>query len=156
MLLTITLILMLLGIIGIFIPIIPDLPLLLLAGIIYGYYTEFQILPAYFYIITIVIVVFGYIIEYSSSFIVLKKIKAHKNVMLGAILGALIGLVLFFPIGIIVGPIIGTLLFEYYYTKDMNKAIKTTFYVILGNVGSMFVKVIMGIFVIILFLSYVM
>ncbi|GAB0157317.1 DUF456 domain-containing protein [Chryseobacterium sp. Alg-005] len=121
----ICLILLLLGIIGTFLPILPGLVLSLCGLLIYKFGTDSDLSMIYiwiFGILTAVSAVLNYIIPARTN----RKYGGTRWGSIGSIIGTIIGM--FFPpigflIGMFAGVFVGELLHD---SKDMDKALKST------------------------------
>ncbi|MEP5254431.1 MAG: DUF456 domain-containing protein [Winogradskyella arenosi] len=137
------LLLMLLGIIGSFLPILPG-PLTSWAGLLVLHFTEGVSLSLTFLIVTLLFAIFIYVLDYIIPAMGTKRFGGSKAGMLGTTLGLLIGLISPIPFGIIIGPFIGALIGEMLHRNDFNKALKAAFGAFLGFIASTFLKFIMA------------
>ncbi|MFL9833491.1 DUF456 domain-containing protein [Chryseobacterium terrae] len=120
-----SIILLILGILGTFLPILPGLVLSLAGLLIYKYGTDSDLSVLYiwsFVILTLASAVLNYIIPAKTN----RKYGGTRWGSIGSVIGTIVGL--FFPpigflIGMFVGVFIGELLHD---SKDMNKALKST------------------------------
>ncbi|WP_299521056.1 DUF456 domain-containing protein [Winogradskyella sp.] len=135
--------LMLLGILGSFLPVIPG-PLTSWAGFLVLHFTEGVQLSNTFLIVTLIIAIFIYVLDYIIPAIGTKRFGGSKAGMIGTTLGLLVGL-FFPPFGIIIGPFIGALIGEMIHRNDTNKALKAAFGSFLGFIASTFLKFIVAI-----------
>ncbi|MBC2844214.1 DUF456 domain-containing protein [Winogradskyella flava] len=138
------LLLMLLGIVGSFLPIIPG-PLTSWVGLLVLHYTDGVQLSQTFLIVTLLVAIFIYILDYIIPAIGTKRFGGSKSGMIGTTLGLVIGLLSPIPFGIIIGPFVGALVGEMIHRNDMEKAIKAAFGSFLGFVASTFLKFIVAI-----------
>jgi len=129
-LLILGIILMLIGIIGCLVPVLPGPPLSFLGLILlqvskFGNFssTTLIVLAA----ITIVVTVLDYIVPIWGT----KKFGGSKYGTRGATVGLIIGLFLG-PVGIIVGPLLGAIVGELIFKDDMGYAVKAGFGSLLG------------------------
>lgn len=146
------LVVMIIGLVGVIAPFVPGLPLMYASYLIYGFLTEWEKVN----LTTIVIfgiVTFGSILlDISAGAIGAKKYGASKSGFWGAILGALFGSVVFnFP-GLFFGPIIGAFIGELIDGKPHPLAARATWGTFLGLVTGSFVKLIIGISMLSVFL----
>jgi uncharacterized protein YqgC (DUF456 family) len=123
-------ILMILGIIGCLVPVLPGPPLSFL-GIILLHITRF----GHFSKTTLIILAGIAVVVTIMDFIVpvwgTKKFGGSKYGIRGATVGLIAGL-FFGPIGIIIGPLIGAFVGEMLFKDDMNYALKAGFGSLLG------------------------
>ncbi|MEF3077841.1 DUF456 domain-containing protein [Winogradskyella poriferorum] len=151
-LVTLGVLLMILGILGSFLPIIPG-PLTSWFGILVLHFTEGVQLSNTFLIVTLVIAILIYVLDYIIPAIGTKRFGGSKEGMIGTTLGLVIGLITPIPFGIIIGPFIGALVGEMIHRNDINKALKAAFGSFLGFVASTFLKFIVAIIYLGLFIA---
>lgn len=129
-LLILGIILMLIGIIGCLVPVLPGPPLSFL-GLILLHVSRFgQFTPAVLIVmasITVVVSVLDYIVPIWGT----KRFGGSKYGTRGATVGLIIGLFLG-PVGIILGPLIGAVVGELIFKDDMSYALKAGFGSLLG------------------------
>lgn len=129
-LLILGIILMLIGIIGCLVPVLPGPPLSYL-GLIMLHVTRFgQFSPTLLIVmaaITVIVSILDYIVPVWGT----KKFGGSKYGTRGAAVGLIIGLFLG-PVGIIAGPLIGAVVGELIFKDDMKYAIRAGFGSLLG------------------------
>jgi uncharacterized protein YqgC (DUF456 family) len=136
--------LMLLGIAGSFLPVIPG-PLTSWAGLLVLHLTEGVEMSPTFLIVTLLISVFVYILDYIIPVIGTKRFGGSRLGMIGTTLGLIVGLLSPIPFGIVIGPFIGALVGEMIHRNDFDKAMKAAFGSFLGFIASTFMKFITAI-----------
>ena len=140
----IALLLMILGILGSFLPVLPG-PLTSWAGLLLLHFTEGVELSQTFLITTLLVAVFIYILDYIIPAIGTKRFGGSRAGMIGTTLGLVVGIFSPIPFGIIIGPFIGALIGEMIHRNDMKKALKAAFGSFLGFITSTFLKFIVAI-----------
>jgi len=136
-------ILILVGLVGCILPIIPGPPLSFL-GILMMHFTSRIQYEKNFLLMWFVIVVAVTILDYLIPIWGTKKFGGTKRGVWGATLGLIVGL-FFGPIGIIVGPFVGAVIGELTKSEDMNKAIKSGIGSLVGFLfGSVFKFIVSG------------
>ena len=153
MILTITLIIMFIGIIGILMPIVPNLPIIWLGAFFYAFFTNFEIVDKNFLILLGIIAVIGFLLDYFSGILGAKKFGATKWGIIGSIIGGIIGFIILNIFGLIIGSFLGTLLLEYAQVKSFKQALKSGMGVFIGFLGGMIIKVILSFTMIGIFLG---
>jgi len=147
---------MLLGIIGSFLPIIPG-PLTSWFGLLILHFTDAVPNNWTFLIITLIIAIIIWLIDYIIPALGTKKFGGSKAGMLGTIIGLLVAI--FFPIlgffGIIIWPFIGALVGELLNKSDSNTAIKAAFGSLIGFLTGTFLKFVVSIIYLGLFIMKV-
>ncbi len=135
---------MLLGIVGSFLPILPG-PLTSWVGLLILHFTEGIQMSYTFLIVTLVIAIAIWILDYIIPAIGTKKFGGSRAGMLGTTIGLIVGLLSPIPFGIIIGPFVGALIGEMIHRNDFNKAIKAAFGSFLGFIASTFLKFIVAV-----------
>ena len=123
-LLVLAIILMLAGLIGCVIPVLPGPPISFL-GLIVLNFTHFANFTANFLILFGIITVIVFVIDYFVPIWGVKKFGGSKVGVIGATTGFFIGLFVFPPWGIIVGVFFGAVIAEFIKSKDSNKSLKS-------------------------------
>ncbi len=147
-------ILMVLGIIGSFLPVLPG-PLTSWIGLLVLHFTEAIPTNWTFLIITLIIAIAIWVLDYIIPAIGTKKFGGSKYGMVGTTIGLLVGLFSPIPGGIIIGPFVGALVGELIYDNDSNKALKAAFGSFLGFLTSTFLKFVVALIFLGLYISEV-
>ncbi|SDI72143.1 hypothetical protein SAMN05421846_11289 [Chryseobacterium taeanense] len=120
------LILLFLGILGTFLPILPGLLLSICGLLIYKFGTDADLPILYiwvFVILTIASVVLNYVIPAKTN----QKYGGTRWGSIGSIVGTIVGIFLPIPLGFLVGMFAGVFIGELLHdSKDLNKALKST------------------------------
>ncbi len=116
--------LIILGLLGCFLPILPGPPLSYL-GLLLLSFTRWGNIESAILIWMAIIVVLVTILDYILPVWTTKKIGGTKRGVWGATLGLILGLFIFPPWGIIIGPFVGAFLGEISADKDNRKALKS-------------------------------
>jgi uncharacterized protein YqgC (DUF456 family) len=130
LLLTGAIILMILGIIGCLLPVLPGPPLSFV-GILLLHFSRFAEFSRERLIILAIIAVVVTILDYIVPIWGTRRFGGSKYGVRGATVGLIIGLLLG-PAGIIVGPFLGAFVGELIYKDDVNYALKAGFGSLLG------------------------
>ena len=134
-------ILIIVGLIGCFIPIIPGPPLSFLALVLLQlssnppFSTDFLV---WWLIITIIVTVLDYIIPVFGT----KKLGGSKWGIIGSAVGLILGLIFFQVIGLIIGPALGAWIGETLAGKSGEAAVKAALGSFLGFIAGTFIKLI--------------
>jgi len=123
-------IMMVVGIIGCLVPVLPGPPLSYI-GIILLHFTKFADFSSTILVTLAVIAVVVSILDYIVPIWGTKKFGGSKYGARGATVGLIIGLFLG-PLGIIIGPLIGAVVGELIFRDDMKYAVKAGFGSLLG------------------------
>jgi uncharacterized protein YqgC (DUF456 family) len=144
-------IIMLVGLAGCILPMLPGTPLVFIGVYVYAWLTGFTIISRNLIIIFLILTVVSVVIEYISSSIGSKKFGASKLGFIGAFVGAVIG-IFFVPWGIIIGPFLGALIGELISGKKLKEAFRAGGGAVLGFFGGTFLKIVIS-FVMIAFFT---
>jgi uncharacterized protein YqgC (DUF456 family) len=134
-------ILMLVGLAGCVLPMLPGAPLVFIGIYIYAWLTGFTIISRNLIIVFLILTTISVVMEYISSSLGAKKLGASKLGFLGALVGAIVG-VFFVPWGIILGPLLGALLGELITGKKIKEALKAGGGAVLGFFGGVLLKLV--------------
>ena len=129
-LLVIAIVLMILGIAGCLLPILPGPPLTYL-GLVVLHFTRFADISRNLFIVLGVVAVVVTVIDYIVPIWGTRHFGGSKYGMRGATVGLIIGLFLG-PAGIIIGPFLGAVVGELIFKDDIRYAIKAGFGSLLG------------------------
>ncbi|RZN84226.1 MAG: DUF456 domain-containing protein [Winogradskyella sp.] len=138
------LLLMVLGLAGSFLPVLPG-PLTSWAGLFVLSYASGINISTTFLIITFIVALIIFILDYIIPAVGTKRFGGSKSGMIGTTLGLIIGLLSPIPFGVIIGPFVGALIGELMHKNDVNRATKAAFGSFLGFVTSTFLKFIVAV-----------
>ena len=139
-LITIGFLLILTGIVGSFIPIIPG-PIAGWLGLFVVYQSSFLNLDYLFFGITFVIAISVFILDYIIPSIGAKKFGGSKSGVIGSTLGTIIGIIFLGPIGIIIGAFLGAFVGELFKNRSNTRiAFKAAIGTLIGYLGGIFLK----------------
>ncbi|WP_027138381.1 DUF456 domain-containing protein [Gaetbulibacter saemankumensis] len=147
-------ILMLLGLIGSFLPVIPG-PLSSWAGFLTLYFSKSVELSKTFLLITFLVAFLIWILDYIIPALGTKHFGGSKYGMIGTSIGLVVGLLAPIPGGIIIGPFIGALIGELYHKNDTKIALKAAFGSFIGFLGSTLIKFITCVAYLIMFIGII-
>ncbi|MCR9181738.1 MAG: DUF456 domain-containing protein [Flavobacteriaceae bacterium] len=139
LLVSIGFILMLVGILGSILPVLPGVPISWL-GLLMIYLTPSVPMDWLFLSITGVLAIFLYVLDYIIPAIGTKRFGGSRYGMIGATVGLLVGIIAPIPFGIIIGPFAGAYLGELLNTKTRHNALKAAFGSFVGFLASTFMK----------------
>ena len=139
-LITIGFLLILMGIAGSFIPIIPG-PIAGWFGLFVIYQSSFLNLDYFFLGITFFIAFSVFILDYVIPSIGAKKFGGSKSGVIGSTLGTIIGIIFLGPIGIIIGAFFGAFVGELFKNRSNTRiAFKAAIGTLIGYLGGIFLK----------------
>lgn len=144
-------ILMLIGLIGCILPMLPGTPLIFIGIYIYAWLGGFTLISKNLILIFLAMTTISVLIEYTSSSIGAKRLGASKLGFLGALVGTVVG-VFFIPWGLILGPLLGALIGELITGKKIKEALRAGGGAALGFFGGTLLKIVIS-FVMIAFFT---
>ena len=144
--------LMILGIIGSFLPVLPG-PITSWFGFLSLYLSNSIEVSKKLLIITLIVATIIWTLGYFIPAIGTKKFGGSKYGMMGTTAGLIIGLIAPIPGGILIGPFLGAFVGELLNKSDSKIAIKAAFGSLLGFLTSAFIKFIVAIIFLGIFLS---
>lgn len=145
---------MLVGLIGAVVPVIPGALLIFITTLVYAVITDFQEITKDTLIVLLIITAVTYLLEWLSTTFGVKRMGGSLWGVLGAFVGMIVGLVI--PgaglIGFIVGAFAGAVIFELIIGKTTNEAFKAGLGSFIGFLAGGIIKLILcsvmiGIFV---------
>lgn len=143
--------LMIIGVIGTFVPFLPGSPLIFAGTLIYGIYDQFQHLTVTATLVIFTMMIISLLVDYFSGVIGAKSFGASKYGNWGALVGGITGL-FWLPLGLILGPLIGAVVGELYYKKDLSIALRSGIGTLAGILGGAILKLIISIAMVVTFI----
>lgn len=139
-------ILLVIGVIGSIIPVIPGPPISYAAVLLMHFFTSYQF-DSYFLTTLASIVVFVTFLDYWLQFEGVKRLGGGKKATNGTIIGLLVGIFAFPPIGILVGPFLGAYIGAKMEDKS-EESLKIAFGAIIGFLVGTFLKLFISGFIV--------
>lgn len=139
LLITISVLLILIGILGSVVPILPGPPIAF-CGLVLVQFTSKHPFSVEFLIIFGFLAIVSAIIDNVLPVYATKKFNGSKKGVWGSAIGLIIGLFIFPPFGIIIGPMVGAFLGEILDGKSPNNSIKPAFGSFIGFLSSIFLR----------------
>ncbi len=151
-----TLLIMLLGAVGTFLPFLPGTPIIFTAALGYAIYEGFKEITVVVLIVLFVLMAVTFAVDYFAGAVGAKKYGASKYGTWGSFLGGIIG-VLFLNIpGLIVGPFIGAVAGEMFNGQSFNSAFRVGLGTMVGLAGGAVLKFVFAIAMIAVYLKSVL
>ena len=105
-----------------------------------------------FLIITLIVAIVIWILDYIIPAMGTKRFGGSRAGMIGTSIGLVLGLLSPIPLGIIIGPFVGALVGELINKSEFDKALKAAFGSFLGFLASTFLKFMVALFFLGLFI----
>lgn len=155
--LVLSIIVMLVGLAGTIVPVLPGIPIIWAAILGYGFFSGWSQYGLTAMIVTGFLAALSIIVDQLASVMGAKKFGASRAGMIGAVVGAIIGIILLTPIiGLIVGTFLGAMMCELVFSRqDLKKAMASGTGALLGFLAGSLFKFMLGMGLIAFFLSAV-
>lgn len=127
------------GLVGTVLPLLPGVPFSLAGLILYAWFTNFQNVTVLGVIIFSILTAITILLDFFAPAMGAKSYKASKAGSIGSLLGAFFGIFFLGPIGIFLGPLIGGFLGEYLANPDKQHAMRAAWGAFVGMmIGTLF------------------
>lgn len=133
-------VLVLVGLAGSVLPLLPGVPLIFIGILIYGWATHFMLLEVGFIALALVLTILAAVIDWVAGSLGARRYGASRWGVAGALLGGLVGVVTVGPLGLILGTFIGALLGEVLAGRTTGEAVRAGWGSLLGLVGGTAVR----------------
>jgi uncharacterized protein YqgC (DUF456 family) len=150
--LILSLIIIAIGYLGIFLPVLPGLPLVLVGVFVYALSTGFSQISLGWFLLFAILTALGLLGDYVVGLFTVKKMGASKPGIYGAVIGSIVGLVLGSLPGLIAGQFIGMVAGEIYYGKKFPNSLKSGAGVFLGYILGTALKLLIATIITVIFL----
>jgi uncharacterized protein YqgC (DUF456 family) len=151
--LVLAIIVMLVGLAGSFLPIIPGLPIIFFSFLGYGLYTGWVEYGFSTMLVVGIIVAISVVLDQLASMMGAKKFGAGKAGMIGSIVGAILGGIFFSLPGLIAGTFLGAAIFELVFARrDVAESLKAGLGALIGFLASSLFKFLLGLILIAIFI----
>lgn len=146
--------LMILGIIGVLVPVLPGIPFMFLIAVIFGFVTKFADLKTIELIILALIAGLSLTIDYTTGLFGARYGGATKQSIILGFIGLILGTIIFPPLGGIIGLFLAILFSELYIKKDKTKAFKAASGGLIGSLAGIILNLILALLFITLFIWF--
>jgi uncharacterized protein YqgC (DUF456 family) len=135
---------MLIGLVSTFIPVIPDLGLILISALGYGLLVGWGENGWWLFTIIVVLAIVGQAAEMFVSGAGARRGGASWPSTIGGLTAGMVGLLVFGPIGLIAGLLLGTFLLEFIRHQNAEESLRAMFGMGIGYGASLVVKLLLG------------
>ncbi|MGB2697721.1 MAG: DUF456 family protein, partial [Candidatus Zixiibacteriota bacterium] len=137
------LLIMLIGLAGVFLPVLPGIPLIFGGALLYGFLTGFKEITVNLILVFAGLTLFSLVIDYFANYLGVKKMGGGRPGAFGAVFGLILGI--FVGVwGIVIFPFLFAVLFELLAGKKETQALKAGTGAFLGLLFGGLVKFILG------------
>lgn len=150
--LIISLLIMLGGLAGIVLPIIPSTPVIWAGVFLYAVCDRFETIGWSLLLIFAILTIVSLILDYLGGVIGAKKYGATRWGLIGSVIGGIAGFFMGGIVGLVFGPFFGAVLFELIFGKDLRGAFKSGVGTLVGFLGGVIVKLVISVVIIGIFM----
>lgn len=151
-LIVLSLLLVIVGMIGMVLPAIPGPPILLMGLFTAAWAENFQYVGSGTLIVLALLCVAAVALDFIAGALGAKRSGASRAAVIGALLGAILGLFLF-PLGLIFGPFVGAMIGELSTGRPWQQASRAGWGATIGMLIGIVAKLVIGLIMITLFVS---
>ena len=131
LLFVVALLIMIIGLAGVILPVLPGVPLIFGAAVLYGILTGFEEISLQLILIFAGLTIFGLVVDYLANYFSVKKMGGGKAGAVGAVIGLMIG-IWFGLVWIIILPFVLAVAFELIAGKEARQALTAGFGALVG------------------------
>jgi len=143
--LALTLLVLLAGLAGTLLPVVPGLPLMWLALLGYGWFTGWTAYGFTGLLVTGLLVLFSLVVDQAAAVLGAKKFGASRAGLCGSVAGGLLGLIFFSLPGLILGVFLGAMALELLISRrDLASALTAGVGALLGFLAGSLFKFMLG------------
>lgn len=151
---------MVVGIVGAMVPVLPGSSLILAAVVIWGVISGSFAAVKIPLIVTVVVLLLSLGVDFLAGYLGAKKAGASKWGQIGAIVGLVVGFLGLLPtlpfggplLGILLGPLLGAIIGEYLYQRDFQQAVKAGLGIIVGTLVGNLIQGLLALSAVVVFL----
>jgi uncharacterized protein len=148
-------ILLLAGLVGSLVPVVPGTALILLAAVLYAAATGFDPVGPGRLLLLAVLTGLAYALDYVAGALGTRRFGGTGWAVGGALLGAVVG-VFFGPLGLVLGPVIGAVAGELVRSRRLPDSLRSGLGTVVGMMAGVAVKLSLGFVMVALFLLWVL
>lgn len=127
--------------VGLFVPGIPDAPMMMGGFLVYHFFINDESLSWWFWVTMVILIVVMVTLDWVSGGLAAKKLGGSKGTLIAAPLGVLC--FFWLPFGVVLGPFLMCLILELFHKKPLNTAIKVAAGTVVGFISNIVVKIIL-------------
>jgi uncharacterized protein len=150
-----TSVLMLLGVAGSLLPVLPGSPLIFAGAALYAWQTHFTVVNWNDLIVLGILALAGQGLDYAATALGAKKYGASRWGMIGACIGGMLGLLAGSLIGLVIGSFAGAVILEFLKGSDLKASVKVGYGTLIGFLCGAVGKVIIAFTMVVYFILQV-
>jgi len=144
-----------LGLVGIFVPVVPGVGLVFAGVLLYAWATGWETISVAWVVGFGVVALLAWVADYIGAAAGAKYGGGKWPTVLGSVIGAIAGLILGGPLGLFIGAFVGALGGALYEGQSMEKASRAALYAVVGMVGATVVQFLLAVTMILAFIIVV-
>lgn len=148
--------LFMLGLIGIFVPVVPGVGLVFAGILFYAWATGWEAIGVTWVAVFGMVALLAWVADYIGAAVGAKYGGGKWPTVLGSVIGAVAGLILGGPLGLFIGAFLGALGGALYEGNSMEIASRAAMYSVIGMVGATVVQLVLAIAMIVAFIIVVL
>jgi len=141
------------GLIGIFLPIVPGIPVIFIGILVAASVAKFSIISPITVVILGLLATLSLLSDYLSGTIGAKYSGAGILGIVGAIAGAVFGVSIMGPVGLIFGPALGVFIFEMLSRKPIKKSARSAGFTLFSTLAGIIFNIILALSMLVIFIS---
>lgn len=141
------------GLIGIFLPIVPGIPVVFFGMLIVAWIGKFTIISPTAIVILGILAALSVLSDYFSGVLGAKYSGAGILGIIGAIIGAVFGVSIMGPVGLILGPALGVFIFEILSRKRIKKSARSAGFTLFSTLAGIIFNIILALSMLTIFIS---
>jgi uncharacterized protein len=126
--------LMIAGLAGALLPMLPGTPLIFAGALLYAYATDFETIGVGRLAILAVLAAVSSVLEHVAGALGARKFGGSRAAVIGALIGAVVGLA-WPPLGLLVGPLVGAIAGEFMRTRQLAGSVRAGMGTALGVIA---------------------
>lgn len=147
-------VIMLVGVAGVLVPLLPGIPFMFLAALVFGFVDRFAHMLWWELVLLLVIVLLSLVVDYSSGMIGARYGGASRRAALAGLVGFIVGLLSFPPFGGFIGLFAGVLAYELITHGEGLRALKAASGSLLGSISGIIANLFLAILFLVLFVVF--
>lgn len=136
--------LMLPGLAGVLLPVVPGIPLMFVVALVFGFVDQWEHLLLWELGVLVGIVLLSVLVDYLAGLIGARYGGASRRAILWGLVGLAIGLLVFPPFGGLIGLFVGVLVAELVGGRDQLQALRAAAGSLLGSIAGILGNVLLG------------